>query len=56
MDGVSGSEGEGGGMGSGGIVSGAAWGGCRVRVGDCGGEACAVCELCTLLIVWTVRL
>ena len=28
----------------------------EVRVGDCGGEVCGGEELCTFLIVWTVRL
>jgi hypothetical protein len=54
VDGVSRIDGEGGSMGSG-MFSGA-WGECRVRMGDCGGGRCTVGELCTLLIVWTVRL
>jgi hypothetical protein len=49
VDGASGVGGDGAG-----VVSADASG--EGRVGDCGGEVCGGGELCTFLIVWTVRL
>jgi len=50
VDGASGVGGDGAGVASAGVLG-------EVRVGDCGGEVCGGRgELCTFLIVWTVRL